>query len=250
MGDKENSQEEIPDENLSNDIHAESAPSISSDKRAGDSTTSASRRGSRKLSRISETVTVISNCEKDPNTCVLCGGGIPASKCFNCENEAHNRCIEAFFCTLGRKVDLRCWKCPKCVTMTHMNKEPPKREVSKCSQVESVPDPDCPFCRIDMDLKNCRCQDCYESLRKNPAILKRCYCDEGGKLPPILRYNKCLQYRDFGTRFDYKSLNEEREEEKDGKDDKEEHEKYYRWSVLVHLLVSATSFLCVSNCYR
>lgn len=104
--------------------------SVKSERKIGDSSFSTSRRESRKLSRLSETVTVISDCLKMPDTCVLCGNGIPYSKCLCCENEGHNRCIEAFFCTIGRRVNLNNWRCPKCVTLSNMNSESRSEKVS------------------------------------------------------------------------------------------------------------------------
>lgn len=66
---------------------------------------------------------------------------------------------------------------------------------------------DCPFCQIDMEFKDCECQECI-NCRKQNTELKRCGCDQENK-SQMLKYNKCLQYRDFSTKIEYKYLEEE-----------------------------------------
>ncbi|XP_044758964.1 uncharacterized protein LOC123316799 [Coccinella septempunctata] len=214
--------------------HGGSRPSMASeksDRRLGDSSMSTTRRESKKLSRLSETVTVISDCGRAPDTCVLCGYGIPYTKCLCCDNEGHNRCIEAFYCTTGRRVNLDIWRCPKCVTLSNMkkeNKEEKAQEESRASQVDMLLDipeehTDCPFCKIDMDLKTCECRSCVSCLKKVPRS------EQEGK-PQMVRYNKCLQYRDFSTKIEYKYLQDDDDKlVEEGVDEEEEEEVDSIW---------------------
>ncbi|KAK9885334.1 hypothetical protein WA026_010834 [Henosepilachna vigintioctopunctata] len=191
------------------------------------------RRAQKRISKIQE-ITVITSCERDPDVCVLCSSGIPSTKCISCNAQGHIKCIEAFFCTVDKKLNLNAWQCPKCVTMNNLkSKDKSDTSFSLLNEPAQNVKLDCPFCMIDMNMRNCQCDDCRKGT-DGGSRLRDCTCERSN----TTSYKKCLHCRELGAVCTYRSLRE------DGKDMDDEDNVGARimWSIIWFLLLVTLAF--------